>query len=208
MKTCETCEHIGTPSYKSPCAECIRDVFKQPDLIRRQDAIDAIEAEIRCTDREDDISGLTLAKSYISSLPSADRPKTDCTDFLMWLVDEVLDEENWELNAVANGEIICRKLKKLGLLESKDGYYRDISRPTEEEAIELLRETGWLDAHDREIGRPNGEWVQDGVYDEESNTWTCNKCGEVWMLNEGTPEENNMNFCPRCGVPMRERRKK
>ena len=47
----------------------------------------------------------------------------DCTDFLCWLLEEIMDEENWEMNAEADGEIIARKLKKLGLLESKDGYY-------------------------------------------------------------------------------------
>ena len=47
----------------------------------------------------------------------------DCTDFIRWIRDEVLDEENWELNAVANGEIICRKLKKLGAVFSEGGYY-------------------------------------------------------------------------------------
>ena len=52
-------------------------------------------------------------------------PKTgrDCTDFVRWLMDEVMDEENWQMNAVANGEIICRKLKKLGMLDVVDGYY-------------------------------------------------------------------------------------
>ena len=47
----------------------------------------------------------------------------DCTDFLCWLLEEIMDEENWEINADANGEIIARKLKKLGLLDSKDRYY-------------------------------------------------------------------------------------
>ncbi len=47
----------------------------------------------------------------------------DCTDFVRWLMDEVMDEENWQMNAVANGEIICRKLKKLGVLDVVDGYY-------------------------------------------------------------------------------------
>lgn len=49
--------------------------------------------------------------------------RVDCSDFLLWLLEEIMDEENWELNAVALGEIIARKLKKLGLLEVKDGYY-------------------------------------------------------------------------------------
>ena len=34
-----------------------------------------------------------------------------------------MNEENWEMNAVADGEVIARKLTKLGLLEVKDGYY-------------------------------------------------------------------------------------
>lgn len=35
--------------------------------------------------------------------------------------------------------------------------------------------------------------------DEDSNTWECNKCGELWVLNAGTPKDNNMNYCPKCG---------
>ncbi|MBQ1574503.1 MAG: hypothetical protein IIZ78_25560, partial [Clostridiales bacterium] len=38
-------------------------------------------------------------------VPSADA--VDCTDFVNWLTDAVMDEEDWELNAVAYGEIIC-----------------------------------------------------------------------------------------------------
>ena len=52
--------------------------------------------------------------------------RVDCSNFLLWLLEEIMDEENWELNAVADGEIIARKLKKLGLLEVKDGYYHRI----------------------------------------------------------------------------------
>ena len=47
----------------------------------------------------------------------------DCTKFLLWLLEEIMNEENWEMNAVADGEVIARKLTKLGLLEVKDGYY-------------------------------------------------------------------------------------
>ena len=60
-------------------------------------------------------------------IPSADAVKrVDCSNFLLWLLEEIMDEDNWELNAVADGEIIARKLKKLGLLEVKDGYYHRI----------------------------------------------------------------------------------
>ena len=30
----------------------------------------------------------------------------------------------------------------------------------------------------------------------------CSACHEPLQLNEGTPEENNFNFCPFCGLPM------
>jgi rubrerythrin len=40
------------------------------------------------------------------------------------------------------------------------------------------------------------EWTQE---DEDSNTWECNKCGLLWPLNDGTPQENDINFCPNCG---------
>lgn len=54
-------------------------------------------------------------------------------DMALWLRDEVMDEENWELNAVALDEVICRKLVKCGLLELKDDeydYVRRYYRPT------------------------------------------------------------------------------
>ena len=60
-------------------------------------------------------------------VPSSDAVKrVDCSNFLLWLLEEIMDEDNWEFNAVADGEIIARKLKKLGLLEVKDGYYHRI----------------------------------------------------------------------------------
>lgn len=34
--------------------------------------------------------------------------------------------------------------------------------------------------------------------------WTCSNCREPWLLEEGTPEDNNMCFCPNCGAKMDE----
>ena len=84
------------------------------DLISRQAAIDEIRKCRFVVDAIEKIRGLSSAQ------PETGR---DCTNFVRWLMDEVMDEENWQLNAVANGEIICRKLKKLGLLDVVDGYY-------------------------------------------------------------------------------------
>ena len=32
--------------------------------------------------------------------------------------------------------------------------------------------------------------------------YQCSECGCEWCLNDGTPEENGMKFCPNCGAQM------
>lgn len=50
--------------------------------------------------------------------------------------------------------------------------------------------------------RKKGEWLyKPNEYDDD--TYECSQCGEPWTLIEGTPKENNMNFCPNCGAEMR-----
>lgn len=64
-------------------------------------------------------------------------------DMAIWLRDEVMDEDNWELNAVAMSELICRRLVKCGLLELKDGEYHyaeQYYRPTVSIIAENRRE--------------------------------------------------------------------
>ena len=50
--------------------------------------------------------------------------------------------------------------------------------------------------------RPQGEWISEESWDD-CNVYKCSVCGEPWELNYGTPQENNMNFCPNCGADMR-----
>lgn len=45
------------------------------------------------------------------------RTKKQYKEFAEWITKEVTDEENWETNAVALGEVICRKLHKLGIIK-------------------------------------------------------------------------------------------
>jgi DNA-directed RNA polymerase subunit RPC12/RpoP len=37
------------------------------------------------------------------------------------------------------------------------------------------------------------------LVDDDSNSWECSECREWWTLNAGSPEDNEMNFCPKCG---------
>ena len=47
----------------------------------------------------------------------------------------------------------------------------------------------------------HGCWIPRDGYDGDEY-YECSVCGEPWVLNDGTPQENNMNYCPRCGAMM------
>ncbi|MBO7695990.1 MAG: hypothetical protein J6T10_25430 [Methanobrevibacter sp.] len=52
--------------------------------------------------------------------------------------------------------------------------------------------------------RPHGEWIDlsDGW---QEGTYECSNCKTEFVLIEGTPEDNEYNFCPNCGADMRKR---
>ena len=114
------------------------------DYISRADAIEAVRGLSALVDDKD----FSYFEDALKALPSADA--VDCTDFIEWLVDRVLDETIWENNSVAYGEIICRKLVKLGVLEvtEEPSYYIRPSADavsedtqTEEQARFVAKET-------------------------------------------------------------------
>lgn len=47
--------------------------------------------------------------------------------------------------------------------------------------------------------RMHGRWEE---VDDGWNEWyyRCSACGCEWFLEDGTPAENGMNYCPRCGA--------
>lgn len=48
-----------------------------------------------------------------------------------------------------------------------------------------------------------GRWLEceDGWCDTH---YQCSECGMEWNLDAGTPEENDMYYCPNCGARMEE----
>ena len=46
------------------------------------------------------------------------------------------------------------------------------------------------------IDRPTCRNVADPC---DGSLFECSECGEVWELTCGGPEDNHLNFCPRCG---------
>ena len=64
-------------------------------------------------------------------------------------------------------------------------------------AMEFVQE-----APSAEPERKTGRWLyKPNEYDDD--TYECSQCGEPWTLIDGTPKENNMNYCPNCGAEMR-----
>lgn len=55
----------------------------------------------------------------------------DILKFLHWVAKEVVDEGNWDTNSISFPEIACRKLNKLGIIDT-DGR-RWIYTPPKEE---------------------------------------------------------------------------
>lgn len=47
----------------------------------------------------------------------------------------------------------------------------------------------------------HGKWIYDGSDIGWAN-YKCSFCGECFVLEAGTPQENEYNFCPHCGAKM------
>ena len=45
----------------------------------------------------------------------------------------------------------------------------------------------------------HARWIERGYGDGDAY-YECSHCGEAWTLVAGTPDDNNMAFCNRCGA--------
>lgn len=52
------------------------------------------------------------------------------------------------------------------------------------------------------VERRKGKWTL-FENDIEQNAYECSACKDVFVLLEGTPQDNLYNFCPNCGADMR-----
>ena len=48
----------------------------------------------------------------------------------------------------------------------------------------------------------HGEWEEKECFDGDVY-YDCSVCGNSWTTIDGTPMDNEMNFCPHCGADMR-----
>ena len=47
----------------------------------------------------------------------------------------------------------------------------------------------------------HAHWIKE---DEDENSYFCSACEALWMLSEGSPEDNGMHYCMNCGARMDE----
>lgn len=55
---------------------------------------------------------------------------------------------------------------------------------------------------DPESLRPTAKWENEDDYYGDSIIWCCSVCKDRFIINDGTPEENNYKYCPSCGARM------
>lgn len=48
-----------------------------------------------------------------------------------------------------------------------------------------------------------GHWIEKDGFDGDTY-YDCSECGESWTTIEGTPWDNEFNYCPNCGAKMSE----
>ena len=78
----------------------------------------------------------------------------------------------------------------LDLLAASVGFDRYGSKNFDDGLFERIAEL---------VERPtckNSEYLYDGSFFE------CSECGERWELSCGSPADNSLNFCPRCGAEV------
>ena len=43
-----------------------------------------------------------------------------------------------------------------------------------------------------------GHWIEEDMFDGDV-AYRCSACNELFCIIEGTPKDNEYNFCPKCG---------
>ena len=46
-----------------------------------------------------------------------------------------------------------------------------------------------------------GHWIVEDMFDGDV-AYRCSACNELFCIIEGTPKDNEYNYCPNCGVKM------
>ena len=86
----------------------------------------------------------------------------------------------------------CNKALGSFDISPKDEYAIKVERASLKAYRELLE-----NLPSAQPERAEGEWIP---FDVE---YECSHCGIILQFNDGTPKDNNANFCPNCGARMK-----
>lgn len=56
-----------------------------------------------------------------------------------------------------------------------------------------------LDVVEEAAQHEHGQWIERDPY---VNIFECSNCNYWFVLEDGSPAENNYNYCPNCGAKM------
>ena len=90
-----------------------------------------------------------------------------------------------------------------GLYVIKDQYtgtYSFIKAGSAKNALRIYKFKMAEGKRTEESGTTNPHWER--VYDTTDGAYACSECGNIWWLDEGTPRDNEMHYCPKCGSRM------
>ena len=96
---------------------------------------------------------------------------------------------HWNFKKTILEQIGCDIRECYVAVMRKDGIY-EINGVNVYEALEKQIPKNWI-----------AEDIGDGEYG-----WKCPSCKSVFVLMDGTPQDNEYNYCPNCGQSMAERK--
>lgn len=105
--------------------------------------------------------------------------------------------EKFSNENVIYGSTVGMTLEKYKDLQlSTEHILSDYKRVLEMNEV-LLKENEELNKKTKE--QKECTFREDGA---EECLWHCSNCHDEWIFYEGTPEENNLKYCPHCGAKV------
>lgn len=237
---CVKCKHYYETEEDSDIEGRCKMDTAHTDLIRRADAIEGIKKEIQDFEttfmHEEDneeyghdigfVSGLHRAKTFIRSLPSADRlytheevwgmcdliRRTDAIDAVQFEIIPYRRYHKGEwLLLLSKREVLnaINALPSANALSSED--YEDIITDYRKQYEDMNNEIADLEAKYETLNkaykealadRPHGEWIRKPIKNGELILWKCSECGAVIYSDEDIDWEHYHAYCGACGAKM------
>ena len=85
-------------------------------------------------------------------------------------------------------------ISRQAAIEEIEPYTDNIYNSTAIEIKEILQRLPSVQPKQK-----TGRWI----YMKDCEDWFCSNCKDIFMLLEGTPKDNDYNYCPNCGAFMK-----